>query len=424
MTPTNATLERLKQSRSQLTITFDEAAYADAERAALQQIGQNVEIKGFRAGKAPESALREKVDQDRLFEESVRLLLKDELPRLIEEHKLEPIMPPRVEAVSRLPVTLKLTIVERPQVTVKGLDQIKVERKEPKADPKDVQRVIDSVLSEQRTVKVVEREARDGDQVTVKFTAQDAEGKAVEGLTADNYAVTIGSSKLLPGFEPMLVGLKKGDAKEFKLTLPEGFAMEHLRGKEVTFSVEAQRVEEVKLPELTDEFAQKHLQNPTAAGFRAMVEESIVSQERQFEDMRREQKLMEEIRDRTEVDIAPELLDEEVNALIQDLQQRLEAQNTTIEQWMKSQDKSTEQVMEDLRKQAEQRIKLRFGMTKVIEERKVELTAEERTNAVEDALRDVPDEQMAQAREYFKPGNDGYAQVIWQALVRKALASF
>lgn len=424
MSPATVKTEKLKQARTQLTLTFDEAAYADAESRALQSIGQTVEIKGFRPGKAPESVLREKVNKDKLFEEAVRLLLRNELPKLMEEQKLSPIMPPRVEALSRLPVTLKLTIVERPEVKLKGMDSYKPEKKEVKADPKDVQRVIDSVLQEHRTLKVVDREAKEGDQMMVKFSSKDAEGKSVEGLAADDYAVTIGSARLLPGFEPQLVGLKAGDTKEFKLVMPEGFSVEALRGKEVTFNVEAKRVEEVKLPDLTDEFAKQHLRSDTAASFRQMVEQSIAGQEQQLEDMRREQQLIEEIRKRTEVDIAPELLDEEVQALLQDMQERMQAQGTTIEEWMKTQNKTPEQVMEDLRKQGTDRIKLRFGITKLIEDRKIELTPEEKTQAVEDAKAELSPEQLAQAGRWFEPGGDGYAQAIWQALVRKTLASF
>lgn len=424
MTPPAVKAEKLKQSRTQLTLTFDEATYADAEARALQAIGQSIEIKGFRPGKAPESVLREKVNQDKLFEEAVRLLLRDALPDLLEEQKLNPIMPPRVEALSRMPVTLKLTLVERPEVTVKGLDSLKLEKTQAKADPKDVQRVVDSVLQEHRTLQVVDREAREGDQMLVKFTSKDESGTPVEGLTADDYPVVIGSARLLPGFEPQLVGLKAGDAKEFTLTMPEGFSAEHLRGKPVTFNVTAKRVEEVKLPQITDEFAKEHLRAESAAAFMSMVEMSIAAQEQQFEDMKREQKLLDEIRTRTTVDIAPELLDEEVNSLLQDLQGRLQQQGQTIEEWMKSQSKTAEQVMEDLRKQGEDRIKLRFGITKIIEERKIELTAEERRGAVEEAKAQLTPEQLSQAGDWFEPGGDGYAQAVWQALVRKTLASF
>lgn len=424
MTPPTVKTEKLKQARTQLTLTFDEATYAEAEARALQTIGETIEIKGFRPGKAPENVLREKVGQDRLFEETVRLLLRDELPKLIEEQKLTPIMPPRVEALSRLPVTLRLTIVERPEVTLKGMDSLKLERKTAAADPKDVQRVIDSVLQERRTLTVVDREAKEGDQMTLKFTASDAAGQPVQGLAADDYPIVIGSARLLPGFEPQLVGLKAGDTKNFTLTLPEKFGVEHLRGKDVTFAVEAKRVEEVKLPDLTDEFAKEHLRAESAASFRGMVEQSIAAQEQQLEDMKREQQLLDEIRNRTQVEIAPELLDEEVNAMLQDLQARLEAQNMTIEQWIEQQKKTPEQVMEELRKQAGERIKLRFGITKLIEDRKIELTPEERAGAVEEAKADLTPEQLTQAGDWFEPGGDGYAQAIWQALVRKTLASF
>jgi trigger factor len=326
--------------------------------------------------------------------------------------------------VSHQPLTLKVTFVERPEVTIKGIDKLKIDKKDPKADAKDVQRVIDSVLGEHRTFAMVDRAAAEGDQIVVHFTGKDAEGKEVQGLAAQSYPVIIGSARLLPGFEPQLVGLKKGDAKSFTLTMPDTYGVEELRGKKVTFDVTAQRVEQVKMPTLDGEFAKKNLNAETAAAFRAMVEESILNQERQYEAMRRERALLDEIRNRTQVDLAPELLEEETKSVIEDLQHQLREQGKTLDDWLKQQNKTPEQAMEDLRKQAQERATLRLGIATLIDERKVELTEEEKRQAIDEAMAQFPPDQKKDAEELMRPGTDLYAQAIWQGLVRKMLGSF
>ena len=413
-------IERLAQSRVVCTVSYTEEQYAPAEERALQSVGSKLNLKGFRPGHAPVSMIREKANPDQVFEETIRELLKDTLPKLIEEHQLKPIMAPKVEAVSRLPLTLKIIFVEYPKVTVKS-DKIKIEKKEIKADPKDVKRVIDSVLAEQRVSKEVERAAAKGDKVLIDFSATDESGTDLPELRAKDYDVIIGEASLLPGFEEELVGLEKNGSKSFTLKLPEKYQTEMLRGKPVTFHVKVTKVEETKLPELTDEFAKEKLNAASAQAFTEMVEASVKSQEQQFEDMRREREIMESIVKNTEAEIAPEIVDEETRSLIQEWSERLERQGMSIQQWMEREKKKPEEVEADMRKQAEERAKLRFGIAKLIEEKGINMSTEEINDAMQEFLANVPDEHKAEAQSQAKPGTTMYQELVWRATVEKLM---
>jgi trigger factor len=419
--PTTKNVERLAQSRVACTVIFTEEEYGPAEARALEIVGSQLNLKGFRPGKAPLDMIRQKADPERVFEEAVRELLRIVLPSLITENQLKPIMAPRVEAISRLPLTLTITFVEYPAVTVKNSDKIKAEKKEVKADQKDVQKVIDSVLAEQRTYKPVDREAKKGDRMAIDFTATDESGAAIPELAAQAYDVLIGEAGLLPGFEEHLEGLKSGDTKSFTLKLPEKYATESLRDKPVTFHVKAGRIEEVKMPELTDAFAKEKLNAESAQAFKDMVEQSIRGQEEQFDRMRREREVMDLIVKNTEADIAPEILDEETRSLIQDWSERLERQGMTIQDWMEREKKKPEDIEADMRKQAQERAKLRFGVAKLVEERGISLSDEELAAAVEDFMASVPDEHKARAKAEIVPGTQTYQELHWRATVEKLM---
>jgi trigger factor len=416
-------IERLPQSRVACTVTFTEEQYAPAEARALEIVGTQLNLKGFRPGKAPVEMIRQKANPEHVFEEAVRELLRTTLPALIEEHKLKPIMAPRVEAVSRLPLTLKIVFIEYPQVTVKGSEKIKVEKKEVKADPKDVQKVIDSVLAEQRTYKPVDREAKKGDRMVIDFTATDESGANIPELAAQAYDVLIGEAGLLPGFEEQLEGLKVGDSKSFVITLPEKYATESLRGKPVTFHVKVNRLEETKLPELTDAFAKEKLNAESAKAFTDMVEQSIRSQEEQMDRMRRERELMDLIVKSTVADIAPEIIDEETRSLIQDWSERLQRQGMTVQDWLVREKKEPKDVEADMRKQAEERAKLRFGVAKLVEERGVSLNDEELQAAVLEFLDAVPEDQKVAAQAELVPGTQTFQELQWRATVEKLMRS-
>lgn len=421
MTTPAPAIERLSHSRAVCTVTFTEEQVGPAEQVALERLGSQMHLKGFRPGKAPAEMVRKGVNQEQLFEETIRELLRISLPGLIEQHQLKPIMAPKVEAVSRLPLTLKITFIEYPVVKVKDSTTFKIEKKEVKADPKDVQKVIDSVLAEQRTMKPVERAAAKGDRIVIDFTATDEGGTDIPELKAQQYDVLIGDASLLPGFEEELVGLAANDSKSFTIKLPEKYATETLRGKPVTFHVKAARVEEVKTPELTDELAKEKLNADSAKAFRDMVEKSILSQEEQFEAMRRERSVMEEIAKRTTAEIAPEILEDETRSLLEEWSDRLQRQGLTIEEWMKREKKEAKEIEADMRKQAEERARLRFGVAKLIEERKITLSSEEIQDGMENFLHSLPDDQKKQAENQLQPGSSLYQEIVWRTTVEKLM---
>ena len=415
--PTTKDVKRPGQSRVVCTVTFQEEEYAPAESKALERLAAELNLKGFRPGKAPAEMVRGKVDPERLFEETVRLLLANALPSLFETEKIKPIMPPKVEAISKLPLTLQITFVEYPEVKVKGGDKLKSEKKEMKVDPKDMQRVLDSVLGEHRTFKPVERAAQKDDQVTIDFHGTDGDGKAVEGLKAEGYSVILGQAQLLPGFEEQLIGLKGGEEKSFTLTMPDKFPAEQLRGKPVTFHVKALRVEETKLPELTDDFAKEKLRVNSAAEFKQKVEDSIHGQEEQFDRMRREREILEAITKATQVDLPDELLDEETRGLFQDFAQRLEDQGSNLKEWMEREKKDPKQVEEDMRKQAKERATLRFGISQLIKDRNIEPNEHDMEHATADFLSQIPEEEHEEVRKSIVPGTDAHRELHWRACV-------
>lgn len=423
MAETNSSITRDKSGRSVVTITVPADVAATAERQALEKLGSRVNVKGFRPGKAPESAVREKLDPEAFFEELVRMALRVVLPSVLKEHNLSPIVPPRIEAVSRDPLTLNVTFIERPPVKVKNADKLAPKKEESTVDPKDVERVVQSALAEHRTFASVDRPAAKGDRVTAAFSAVDKDGKDIPGLRAEGERIVIGESRLLPGFEDALVGVAPGGEKTFTLTLPEKFQAEHLRNQPATFTVTVHTVEDVKTPAFDDAFAKERLNQPSAQAFRDMVETSIRDQEAQFQNMARERQLLDAIRENTQVDLPEELVEQELRQLVEDWAMRLEQQGRTVEDALKAQGKTAKQVEEELRAEAANRWKLRLGIAQLIDEKKIEITDDEEKAAISAFLDNLADEERDEARARITAKDPLYDEVRWRAMVDKLIAS-
>lgn len=418
-----STIKRGKAGKSIVTVTISTEQATLAAKSALERLGANVQLKGFRPGKAPEAAVRAKIDPEQLFEETVRHALRAILPAILAEHALSPIIPPRVEAVSKEPLTLNITFIERPPVNIKNTDKLAPEKKDVTVDPKDIERVIQSSLAEHRTFTAVDRPAKRSDRVIGAFSATDAAGKDIPGLQANEEPIIIGESRLLPGFEDELIGIAPGGEKTFTLTLPEKFQAEHLRNKPATFTVKIQSVEEVTTPQFDDAFAQKHLQHASAQAFKDMVTQSIKDQETQFQHMARERALLDAIRDASNADLPDELVDQELRQLVEEWATRLEQQGKTVEDALTAQGKTAKQVEEELRTEAKNRWKLRLGISHLIEEKKIEITPSEEAAAIEAFLDNLPDEDRLEAKKRLTAKDSLYDEVRWRATVDKLIAS-
>lgn len=417
-------IERLPASRVRCDLTFSPEVVAPAEEQALRTLGESVSLKGFRPGKAPLEILREKIDKEQLLEETVRILVNGKLPAVLSEQKITPILRPRVEMTSREPIKLSVFLVERPKVEIKGLDTLTIEKKEAKVDPKDRERVLASLLREHRTFAVVSREAKKGDQLTLDLSAQDHEGKDISGMRAEGHRIQLGDDALLPGLEDHLLGLKAGEEKRFTITMPESYQVEELKGKPLAFSVRGKAVEEVKAPELTDVFAKEKLGAENVADLHASIDKAILAQEEQFEATRRERAFFDEVVKRTEVEIAPELLDEEVQMILQELSESLKERGQSFEDWQPRQGKTPEQLREEFQKQAERRLKLRLGMGKIIEEKHVTVSDEEMDGIIRAALQEIPTEQRLEAAGRVQKGSAPYEELKWRTLVEKSVTLF
>lgn len=410
--------KRLPAARTQFSVTFEGKEVAIAEELALRRLGSDVVLPGFRPGKAPADVLRSKLRAEDMLEETVRSLVSPLVRSLPAEHKLRLILPPKVEVEKTAPLTVLLTFVERPEVKVKG-GKITVEKKEPQVDPKDVDRMVAYLLQQYRTFTEVEREAKENDRVTIDFHGADADGKEIQQIRTQGYSVTIGSKTLIPGFEDALKGQKKGGEKSFTLTFPAEYHAEELRGKPVTFHAKVTKVEEVKTPEFSDAFVKEHHLGAGAEELRKNMEASMRSQEEESEKRRRESALFDAIAAATAVELAPELLEQTERGLFEEMEESITREGTTLQDWMEHTKRTPQTLQKELRTQAEKRLKLRFGVEELLQEKRIATTdAELDTLLTRDLERMAPEEQQRVRKEYAK-GSEGYEQLRWRRNVEK-----
>ncbi len=245
---TVSTLER------RLSASIPQQAVRGEVAARLKKIGRTAKISGFRPGKAPMQMIEKYYGAD-VHQEVLGEALQRSFAAEVDANKLAVAGQPSFEvtAMNEEALEYNATFEVYPEVSVGSLAEQAVNRTVYELADADVENTV-LTLRKQRTQFVdVQRAAQDQDKVTVDFTGT-LDGVVFNGGEAKDYPVQLGQGRMLPEFEAAIIGLNIGESKSFNMTFPEDYHGKDVAGKEVTFTIKLNKVEEPQLPELTADF--------------------------------------------------------------------------------------------------------------------------------------------------------------------------
>ena len=104
---------------------------------------------------------------------------------------------------------------------------------------------------------VVDRGLEVGDQVVMDLSAVNAStGEEIEGIKQEKFNLDTGAARLnLPGLVDGIVGMKTGETREIKITMPQDWPQAFIRGVEANFTITLKELFQNDVPEPTDEIA-------------------------------------------------------------------------------------------------------------------------------------------------------------------------
>ncbi len=221
----------------------------------LKTISRSAKVDGFRPGKVPLSVIRKRY-LDQVLMEVHQELIQSTYFEALGQEKLQPAGDPMIEPVQKAPgegfgYTAVFEVM--PEIELGNISEQTIKRPVAEVSDQDVEQMIEKLRKQRTTWNDVERESKDGDQVTISFKGM-INGEVFEGGNADNVPLELGSNSMIEGFEPGLVGAKAGENRTLELTFPEEYHVENLKGKDVVFEVEVIKVAEAVIPELDEEF--------------------------------------------------------------------------------------------------------------------------------------------------------------------------
>ena len=368
------TLEKEKENVVKLDITIPAKDATEAYNKAVQRISQYVNIDGFRKGKAPRAVVERHVGTERIKQEAIESLMPKAINQAVVDNNLDIIAQPYVTNYNfnigeDLTVTAKAEL--RPEVTLGQYKDLTLEIKDSPIEADAMQKSIDNLLNQHSTQEtVIDRPTKDTDIAVIDFDGY-ANGEKIQGGEAKNYPLDLAHSNFIPGFAEQLVGKNLNDEFEIKVTFPENYHDEKLKGQPATFKIKINEIKEKKLPELNDEFAQKVGPFKTVDELKADIQKYLESQRERTNKQNSENEVFKTVIDSAKVEIPQSMVDREANSLREEYKQRLAAQGINWEALVKSQ--GEDQLLKNLNEDALVRIKNSLVIDKIAKEENIKL---------------------------------------------------
>ena len=380
-----ATLLAKENGDAKFTIEFAAEELEAAKVKVYQANKDQFEIDGFRKGKAPRSIIEKKYGADVFVEEAINHLLGTGYPEAIDQLDLEVIDQPRMEfgkIEKDAPFVVTATVAIYPEVEVKDYKGIEIEKIDGEITEEDVEKELANMQKRNARMISVDREVKDGDHIILDYKGFVGE-EQFEGGTAEGYPLVIGSGSFIPGFEEQLVGAKKEEDVEVKVTFPEEYHAEDLAGKEAAFKCVVHEIKEEELPELDDEFAKDVSEHDTLEELKKETEENIAKAKKAWAENQMKDKALEIVCDNNDIEVPETMINDEIDQMIRELDMQLQQQGIAFQQYLQFIGKEIADFREEVKEDAAKRVKMRMVIRAVVDAEGIEATDEEIEKEIE-----------------------------------------
>ena len=369
-------VKKLENSKVEVLCDVEPALWKEYQEKAFKKLAANLELKGFRKGKVPEAMARKEINQGQIFNEAVNLSLQPAFDEVLREEKLQPFARPSVDVtkLSDNELQLKFIVVLAPEVKLGQYKGLGVKKAEAKVDAKEVDAEIKKLVEQNANLVVSDKPAKKGDTVVFDFVGS-VDGKEFEGGSAKNYSLELGSNSFVPGFEDQLVGAKSGDDKDVNVTFPEQYVPE-LAGKKALFKCKIHEVKEKVLPELNEELV-ADLNIPdvkTVDQLKDYEKKQLLAQKENSAANAAFNEVMDKIVAGAKIEIADEILADEVEGMKKNMEQQVSQRGLTLDQYYSITGQKPEDVEKQMRVDAEKNLKAILCMEEIAKLEKIEVS--------------------------------------------------
>ena len=369
-----STTETLSPTRVKLTIEVPFDEFKPALDKAYKTIGSQITIPGFRKGKVPAAIIDQRVGRGAVLDEAINSALPGWYNEAVTEQSIKPLSQPEIDLTKfedgeTIEVTAELDV--RPEIEIPDITGISVEVAAAEISEADIDEQLNALRERFATFTEVDRAAGEGDQVTIDLSAAHKDGALIEDAQATGMPYFVGRNTMLDGLDEAITGLSNGESATFETQLVGG----ELAGQDVDVTVTVNDIKATELPEADDEFAQMVSEFDTIAEVRDDLRERLTRGKRLEQAAEAQDLVLQQLIDQIDVELPETMLEAEVTARRQQMDQQLAMAGLTLENYLADEEdgKSVEDFEADLAKNVRDGIVTQFLLDQIVERDDIQL---------------------------------------------------
>jgi len=365
----------------ELEIGVEKEVFEAAIEKVYRKQVKNINIAGFRKGKAPRAIIEKMYGKGVFYEDAINDIIPTVYTDAIKEADIKDIVAqPEFDIVSvegENGLVLSAKIYVKPEVEIKDYAGITAEKTVDPVTDEEIEREINTVRERNsREIEVTDRAAEMGDTAVIDYEGF-IDGVAFEGGKGEKHSLKLGSGSFIPGFEEQVAGHSIGEEFDVNVSFPEEYHAAELAGKPAVFKTKIHSINKVELPELDDDFAKDVSEFDTFAEYKADLTAKIEKRHDAKADAALEEKLVDALIEKLVAEIPEPMFVNETENFIRDYDNNLRMSGLDLNTYFKYTGLTLEKLREEFRPRAEKQVKARLALEKIAELEKLEASEED-----------------------------------------------
>jgi len=371
----------------------------------LAGFAKDLKLPGFRPGKVPMTVVRSRYRAS-IMEEVMNETVQEAVRSALTEHEITAAAPANVTEIKPFEagedVAFSFAIDVMPTIELTDFSKLSFDRMVPVLEDRHIDDALNVLV--ERGAQPVDIENKKHkvkkDDIVILDFAGSVDGKERPGMKGENAMLQIGSGMFIPGFEEQLKGKKLGDEFDFDITFPDDYNAEELQGVEANFKIKIKELKQLDKPEIDEEFAKK-FGKESIEELQLQIKQELDSIHRRSARFLLKREIMDQLMDTHEFELPTSLVDNEFNAIWQQIMNEAKAGRVDEEDKGKTED----ELKGEYRQIAERRVRLGLVLSEVATSNKLDITPEEFNAAIQREMAMNPGEEAEIYQRYTTDPN-------------------
>ncbi|MFA5360486.1 MAG: trigger factor [Candidatus Paceibacterota bacterium] len=395
-------INSLSKSKQEIIVSLSQKDLLPFKERALKELNKNLQINGYRPGTAPLLIAENHLDPFRVYEKMASLAIEKIYPEIIQEKKIQAIGYPSINITKIVPnqeVEFKAEVAVIPVFELP--DYKEIAQKTPKKDKElqvkeqEIEEALVWLQNSRANLKSINRPAKIDDVITIDYQIKESD-KIINNGEDKDYSFVLGKGNFIPGFEDNLIGLKSGEKKEFKITVPSDWLQKDLQNKKLDIAVRLKEIKTKELPVLNDEFAQNIGKFKNLEELKKNIKEGLLLEKQQRESERWRLEVLEKIAEKTNIEIPEILIQNEIDIMIEELKNQLERIQLPYEKYLEQIKKDEENLKKEFQELAQKRVVSSLILREIALSEKIKISEQEIQNKINKILKQIPEDELKQ----------------------------